>query len=111
MPFTTFGLHPDLLRGVKELGFTRPTPIQSDAIPPAMAGKDVLAAAMTGSGKTAAFLLPILQRLLGKKRGTMRALILTPTPGDADRRRHESSPSGSATSSKRPRSTTTASCA
>src|SRR5205814_2089605 len=59
--------------------FTRPTPIQSDAIPPAMAGKDVLAAAMTGSGKTAAFLLPILQRLLGKKRGTTRALILTPT--------------------------------
>src|SRR6184192_4070947 len=79
MPFTTFGLHPDLVRGIKELGFTRPTPIQSDAIPPAMAGKDVLAAAMTGSGKTAAFLLPILQRLLGKKRGTTRALILTPT--------------------------------
>src|ERR1044071_9861761 len=79
MPFTTFGLHPDLLRGVKELGFTRPTPIQTDAIPPAMAGKDVLAAAQTGSGKTAAFLLPILQRLLGKKRGTTRALILTPT--------------------------------
>src|SRR5438094_2908369 len=79
MPFTTSGLHPDLLRGIKELGFTRPTPIQSDAIPPAMAGKDVLAAAMTGSGKTAAFLLPILQRLLGKKRGTTRALILTPT--------------------------------
>src|SRR5207248_9421616 len=79
MPFTSFGLHPDLLRGIKELGFTRPTPIQSDAIPPAMAGKDVLAAAMTGSGKTAAFLLPILQRLLGKKRGTTRALILTPT--------------------------------
>src|SRR5437016_13804893 len=79
MPFSKFGLHPDLLRGIKELGFTRPTPIQSDAIPPAMAGKDVLAAAMTGSGKTAAFLLPILQRLLGKKRGTTRALILTPT--------------------------------
>ena len=79
MPFTIFGLHPDLLRGVKELGFTRPTPIQSDAIPPAMAGKDVLAAAQTGSGKTAAFLLPILHRLLGKKRGTTRALILTPT--------------------------------
>jgi len=79
MPFTNFGLHPDLLRGVKELGFTRPTPIQSDAIPPAMAGKDVLAAAATGSGKTAAFVLPILHRLIGKKRGTTRALILTPT--------------------------------
>jgi ATP-dependent RNA helicase RhlE len=79
MPFSDFGLHPDLLRGIKELGFTRPTPIQTDAIPPAMAGKDVLAAAQTGSGKTAAFLLPILQRLLGKKRGTTRALIVTPT--------------------------------
>jgi ATP-dependent RNA helicase RhlE len=79
MPFTSFGLHPDLLRGVKELGFTRPTPIQNDAIPPAMAGRDVLAAAVTGSGKSAAFLLPILHRLIGKKRGTTRALILTPT--------------------------------
>ncbi len=79
MPFTTFGLHPDLLRGVKELGFKRPTPIQNDAMPPAIAGKDVLAAAATGSGKTAAFVLPILHRLIGKKRGTTRALILTPT--------------------------------
>ena len=79
MPFSTFGLHPDLVRGIKELGFTRPTQIQSDAIPPAMAGKDLLAAAATGSGKTAAFLLPILHRLIGKKRGTTRVLILTPT--------------------------------
>ena len=79
MPFTSFHLHPDLVRGIKELGFKRPTPIQSDAIPPAMAGKDVLAAAATGSGKTAAFLLPIMHRLIGKKRGTTRALILTPT--------------------------------
>src|SRR6266581_1602832 len=79
MPFSKFGLHPDLVRGIKELGFTRPTPIQTDAIPPALAGKDVLAAAVTGSGKTAAFVLPILHRLIGKKRGTTRALILTPT--------------------------------
>src|SRR5436305_679502 len=79
MTFTNFGLHPDLLRGIKELGFTRPTPIQNDAIPPAMAGKDLLAAAATGSGKTAAFVLPILHRLMGKKRGTTRALIVTPT--------------------------------
>ena len=81
MPFNTFRLHPDLLRGVKELGFTRPTPIQVDAIPPAIAGRDVLACAMTGSGKTAAFLLPILHRLLNRPRGTTRALILTPTRG------------------------------
>src|SRR5512139_2457999 len=79
MSFASFELHPDLLRGVKELGFQRPTPIQNESIPPALAGKDVLACAMTGSGKTAAFGLPILNRLIGKKRGTTRALILTPT--------------------------------
>jgi ATP-dependent RNA helicase RhlE len=77
--FSQFGLHQDLLRGVREMGFTRPTPIQVDAIPPAMEGRDVLACAMTGSGKTAAFLLPILHRLIGKKRGITRALVLTPT--------------------------------
>src|ERR1041385_1101086 len=79
MAFTSFGLHPDLLRGVKELGFTRPTPIQSDAIPPAIEGRNVLACAMTGSGKTAAFVLPILHRLMGRPRGRTRALVITPT--------------------------------
>jgi ATP-dependent RNA helicase RhlE len=79
VPFTRLALHPTLLRGLKELGFARPTPIQIDAIPPALAGRDVLASAMTGSGKTAAFLLPILHRLLDTKRGTTRALVLTPT--------------------------------
>ena len=79
MPFTTFGLHADLLRGVRELGFTRPTPIQEQAMPPALEGRDLLASAMTGSGKTAAFVLPILQRLYGKTRRTTRALVLTPT--------------------------------
>src|SRR5687768_16154282 len=79
MPFSTFGLDASLLRGVKELGFTRPTPIQEQAIPPAAEGRDVLACAMTGSGKTAAFVLPIVHRLLGKPRGVTRALILTPT--------------------------------
>jgi ATP-dependent RNA helicase RhlE len=79
VPFSTFKLHPTLLRGVKELGFVRPTPIQVDAIPPALAGRDVLACAMTGSGKTAAFLLPILNRVLDRPRGKTRALILTPT--------------------------------
>ena len=69
MPFSSFGLHPDLLRGIKEVGFTRPTPIQADAIPPALEGRDVVACAMTGSGKTAAFILPILHRLMGKPRG------------------------------------------
>src|SRR5215204_3692139 len=79
MPFAAFKLHPDLLRGTKELGFTRATPIQEQAIPPALEGKDLLACAMTGSGKTAAFLLPILHRLMGKPRGVTRALVLTPT--------------------------------
>src|SRR5215210_4818243 len=79
MPFTEFKLHPNLLRGVKDLGFARPTPIQSDAIPPAMEGRDLLATASTGSGKTAAFLLPILHKLIDEPRGTTRALVLTPT--------------------------------
>jgi ATP-dependent RNA helicase RhlE len=79
LPFTSLKLHPSLLKGVKDLGFARPTPIQADAVPPALAGRDVLACAMTGSGKTAAFVLPILQRLIDKPRGTTRALVLTPT--------------------------------
>jgi ATP-dependent RNA helicase RhlE len=77
--FSDFGLNPDLLRGIESLGFEQPTPIQQDAIPPALSGRDVLACAMTGSGKTAAFLLPILQRLLDKPRGTTRVLVLAPT--------------------------------
>ena len=79
MPFSTLKLHPSLQRGIKELGFTRPTPIQADAIPPALEGRDILACAMTGSGKTAAFLLPILHQLMERPRGTTRALVLTPT--------------------------------
>jgi ATP-dependent RNA helicase RhlE len=79
LPFSNFGLHPDLLRGVREMGYSRPTPIQQDSIPAAVEGRDVLACAMTGSGKTAAFLLPILNRLMEKKRGVTRALIVTPT--------------------------------
>jgi len=79
MPFSAFGLDATLLKAIRELGFTRPTPIQEQAIPPAMRGKDVLACAMTGSGKTAAFLLPIIQRLMAKPRGATRALVLAPT--------------------------------
>jgi ATP-dependent RNA helicase RhlE len=79
MPFSGFGLDPALVRAVRELGFTRPTPVQREAIPPALAGRDVLACAMTGSGKTAAFMLPIIQRLMPRPRGKTRALVLTPT--------------------------------
>jgi ATP-dependent RNA helicase RhlE len=79
MPFTHLRLHPNLLKGIRELGFTRPTPVQASAIPPALAGHDLLACAQTGSGKTAAFLLPMLHRLMDKPRRTTRGLVLTPT--------------------------------
>jgi ATP-dependent RNA helicase RhlE len=79
MSFASLRLHPDLLRAVTALGFTEPMAIQQDAIPPALEGRDVLACAPTGSGKTAAFALPILQRLLPRPRGATRALVLTPT--------------------------------
>ncbi|HEY3744597.1 MAG TPA: DEAD/DEAH box helicase [Gemmatimonadaceae bacterium] len=61
------------------MGFQRPTPIQAEAIPVALEGRDVLACAMTGSGKTAAFVLPILHHLIDKPRGKTRALVVTPT--------------------------------
>ena len=79
MPFASLKLHPSLQKGIRELGFTRPTPIQTEAVPPALEGRDLLACAQTGSGKTAAFLLPIMHRLMDKPRRTTRALILTPT--------------------------------
>ena len=79
MPFASLKLHPSLVKSIRELGFARPTPVQADAIPPALAGRDVLACAQTGSGKTAAFLLPILHNLMEKPRGRTRALVLAPT--------------------------------
>ncbi|MGY8778114.1 MAG: DEAD/DEAH box helicase [Longimicrobiales bacterium] len=79
MAFAALNLHPTLLRGVADLGFVRPTPIQEKAIPQALTGRDLLACAATGSGKTAAFLLPILHQLMDKPRGTTRALVLAPT--------------------------------
>jgi len=79
LSFSTLNLHASLSRALGDLGFEKPTPIQVEAIPAGLAGRDVLASASTGSGKTAAFLLPILQRLLAEQRGKTRALILTPT--------------------------------
>ena len=77
--FNRFGLHAEVLRAIKDLEFTKPTPIQSDAIPHALAGRDLLACASTGSGKTAAFLLPVIERLRKQPRAGTRALIITPT--------------------------------
>ena len=78
MPFAALGLPPPLLKGVRAAGYTDPTPIQAKAIPIILTGSDMVGAAQTGTGKTAAFILPILSRLLdGPKR--LRALVLTPT--------------------------------
>ena len=78
--FEELGLHERLVHSVATCGFDVPTPIQKAAVPPALEGRDVLASAPTGTGKTAAFLLPVLQRMLsGRERRNARALILTPT--------------------------------
>ena len=79
MSFTDLGLVPGLLRAVADKGYATPTPIQREAIPAVLAGRDVLAGAQTGTGKTAAFVLPILQRLAEQQGSAPRALVLTPT--------------------------------
>jgi ATP-dependent RNA helicase RhlE len=83
MSFDTLGLSAELLRAVSEQGYSKPTPVQRQAIPVILQGKDILAGAQTGTGKTAGFTLPLLQRLStvrpGKGRRPVRALILTPT--------------------------------
>ncbi len=83
MSFDAFGLSAEILRAVAEQGYTVPTPIQTQAIPPVLAGRDLLAAAQTGTGKTAGFVLPMLE-LMRRRPGAqghrrVRALILTPT--------------------------------
>ena len=79
--FAQFALHERLLKAVAELNFVEPTPVQTAAIPPALEGRDLRVTAQTGSGKTAAFVLPLLNRLMGpsQQRVTIRALILLPT--------------------------------
>ena len=82
MTFNTLGLSDTMLQAVKQTGYTSPTPIQERAIPEILAGRDVMAAAQTGTGKTAGFTLPLLQLISGRPnrtRNTFRALILTPT--------------------------------
>jgi ATP-dependent RNA helicase RhlE len=79
MSFADLGLSPELLRAVAEQGYTTPTPIQLQAIPAVLADRDVLAGAQTGTGKTAAFILPILHKLGAPPGRTARVLVLTPT--------------------------------
>src|SRR4030042_1298315 len=79
MNFDTFNFHPSVMAGVRALGYSVPTPIQLQAIPPIMQGRDVIGLAQTGTGKTAAFVLPILHRLCRNQRTCVRALIISPT--------------------------------
>lgn len=79
MSFESFTFHPQINAGISAAGYSTPTPIQLRAIPPILEGRDVLGLAQTGTGKTAAFVLPILQRLLKGPRGRLRALIISPT--------------------------------
>lgn len=91
LSFNDFGLHPDLLKAITLSGYTKPTPIQAQAIGPILDGRDVMGAAQTGTGKTAAFTLPVLHRMMpyaststSPARHPVRALILTPTRELAD---------------------------
>ena len=79
MSFAALGLAAPIVRATTDLGWAKPTPIQNDAVPPARDGRDVLACAMTGSGKTAAFLMPMIHRLLEHPTRATRALVLVPT--------------------------------
>ena len=83
MQFTDLSIEAPILRALAEEGYTEPTPIQEQAIPPAAAGRDLLGCAQTGTGKTAAFAIPILQRLSARqpagRPSPIRALIMTPT--------------------------------
>jgi len=79
MNFETFNFHPSIMASVRALGYSIPTPIQLQGIPPIMQGRDVIGLAQTGTGKTAAFVLPILERLRSGPRGCVRALVISPT--------------------------------
>jgi ATP-dependent RNA helicase RhlE len=79
MSFETVDFHPSIMAGVQALGYSIPTPIQLEAIPPIMQGRDVIGLAQTGTGKTAAFALPILERLRTGPQGSVQALIISPT--------------------------------
>ncbi|MBN2355275.1 DEAD/DEAH box helicase, partial [candidate division KSB1 bacterium] len=79
MSFKQFNLDARLMPGIERAGYSLPTPVQTAAIPVILSGSDVIGTAQTGTGKTAAFVLPMLHQLIKGKRGRIRALILTPT--------------------------------
>lgn len=79
MPFQQFSFHPKVMAGITAMGYTTPTPIQAQAIPKIMTGHDIMGLAQTGTGKTAAFALPILHRLMQGPRKQVRALVIAPT--------------------------------
>ncbi|MCD4769711.1 MAG: DEAD/DEAH box helicase, partial [Bacteroidales bacterium] len=79
MKFDEFGINKDLLSAISYMGFEKTTPIQEQAIPEILAGKDLIACAQTGTGKTAAFLIPILDNLANHPRGETTTLIIVPT--------------------------------
>ena len=123
MSFDTLGLTPELLRAVADQGYTEPTPVQREAIPLVLAGRDLLAGAQTGTGKTAAFVLPILQRLSATRTpvgdrprprrdrrdattGRRSASSSSPRPASSpSRSRRASGPTAPTAASARPRST------
>src|SRR5437588_285970 len=79
MPFTKLGLHHSLVQAIREMRYEEPTPIQAEAIPAVLTGRDLIATAQTGTGKTAAFVLPILHQLLSTPHGVTQVAIITPT--------------------------------
>jgi len=79
MSFTKFNFHPRIQDGIQAMGYTTPTPIQQKSIPAILQGRDVMGLAQTGTGKTAAFVLPIMQHLINSPRRGTRALIVAPT--------------------------------
>jgi ATP-dependent RNA helicase RhlE len=82
--FEAFNFHPSVMAGITAAGYEIPTPVQARAIPQVLNGRDIMGLAQTGTGKTAAFVLPILNRLIGSKYGRVRALIIAPTRELAD---------------------------
>jgi ATP-dependent RNA helicase RhlE len=97
MEFNRFDLHPRVTEGIKTAGYSAPTPIQVQAIPPILEGRDVMGLAQTGTGKTAAFVLPVLNRLIEGSRGQVRALVIAPTRELAEQIHHAMGILGKAT--------------